>query len=122
VVKSWTSCVAAAASVLAVCGSSVGCDFLGDHFARASGRVLDCSSLSPIVGADISINVDRGDSPGPYSSGGVNTTSASGQFDVHTALRIDTLITLTFKKAGYAPLSYQFEGEPKGLELCMMPH
>lgn len=121
-VKSSLVRVAAAVVVLAACGASVGCYFLGDHFFRASGRVVDCSTLTPIGGADIAINVDRGDNPGPYHPEVANATSAMGQFDLHTDLSGGTWITLTFKKAGYVPLMYQFQGAPKApVELCITP-
>jgi len=68
------------------------------------------------------MNVDRGDNPGPYYSGVDNTTSATGQFDVHTALSGDSWITFTFQKTGYTALSHQFQDEPNApAELCMMP-
>ena len=110
--------VAAFAVPLLLCG----CPFLGDHFFRATGWVVDCDTSTPVAGADISINVDRGDNPGPYFSGTANVTSVTGQFDVHTALSGGSWLTLTFTKAGYEPLMYQFKEEPKAsVDLCMLP-
>ena len=107
------------AAVIAFSGF-VGCPFLGDHFFGATGRVVDCNTSNPIAGADITINVDRGDEPGPYDSGVANRTTATGQFDVHTALSPGSWITLTFAKVGYTPLMYQFKGQPKAsVDLCM---
>ena len=114
--------VARAAVVLAVCGASGGCPFLGDHFFEATGRVVDCTALSPVAGATIAMYVDRGNSPGPYSPGVAYTTSATGQFDVHSDLTPDSWVTLTFQKTGYTALSHQFQGVPNApAELCMMP-
>ena len=109
------------AAILALAGF-VGCPFLGDHFFRATGRVVDCNTLNPVADAEITVFVDRGDEPGPYDSGVANRTSATGQFDVHTALRPGSWITLIFKKAGYTPLMYQFKGQPTAsADLCMIP-
>ena len=58
--------IARAAAILVVWGGSSGCPFLGDHFFRATGRVVDCTTLGPVADATITMVVDRGNNPGPY--------------------------------------------------------
>jgi hypothetical protein len=108
-----------AAAALVAGSLSAGC-LLGDHFFRATGRVLDCVVLNPVADARIAVNVDRGSAPGPVST--VYTTGAAGQFDVYLSVDTGSWVTLTFQKTGYMPLSTQVKGLPSApLELCMTP-
>ena len=104
------------ALALMVWGSLVGC--VGDHFFRATGRVLSCGTADPVAAATINARIDQGAAPGPYAT--VFMTDAAGHFDVRIPDYSDSVITMTFQKTGFTTLSNQFHGSTRvAAELCM---
>lgn len=94
-----------------------------DCFFSIRGRMVECGTATPIAGAAIVQRIDDGLHNGPYKQ--TFTTDADGAFDVGNGgtEACGALVTLTFTKDGYTPLSVQFEGKanspPHGV--CMTP-
>jgi len=81
-----------APSMATLCAFLSGC--VGDHFFRATGSVVSCATSAPVAGAGISITIDQGAAPGPYSS--TPSTDGQGNFDVRVADYSDAWVTLKF--------------------------